>query len=224
MSVEIHSLSLGPLGTNAYLVGDRASGEAVLIDPVGDLTEDHKELRPPRMLAFAAERDLRIALILATHAHWDHVLSSASLQAATDADFYIHQNARPWLEHLPEMGQNFFGPTVTFPAAATVNRWLLDGPETIRHGQIELETRFTPGHSPDHLSFVLHGEKAVFSGDSLFAGGIGRWDLRGGDQDQLLKAIREELFTLPDDYRVFPGHGGPTAIGQERRTNPFLRD
>ena len=222
MSIEIHRLQLGPLGTNAYLIGERERGEAILIDPVGDLTREYEELQPPRLLAFAAERDLRITLILATHAHWDHVLSSNSIQTATAAPFYAHHQSDSWLQSQPESGAHMFGEGVLFPAAAPVDRWLADGPEEIVLGNIRLETRYTPGHANDHLSYILYSERAVFSGDALFAGGIGRWDLLGGDREQLLASIRTQLLTLDDDYRVYPGHGEPTTIGHERRSNPYL--
>lgn len=222
MTIEIHHLQLGPLGTNSYLIGDRGSGEAILIDPVGDLTHDFEEVRPPRLVALAAEHHLRITLILATHAHWDHVLSSGSIQAETGAPFYAHRKSDSWLQSQPESGARMFGTGVRFPVAAPVDRWLSDGPEEIALGKIRLETRYTPGHSADHLSYVLHSERAVFSGDSLFAGGVGRWDLPGGDSEQLLTSIQTQLFTLADDYRVYPGHGEATTIGHERRTNPFL--
>ena len=222
MSIEIHTLTLNPLGTNSYLIGDREAGQAILIDPGGDLNQEFAELRPPRILQFAAERELPIQLILATHAHWDHVLSSATIRSETGAPFYSHHLSRTWLDHQPESGSHMFGPGVTFPVAAPVDRWLTDGPEEISLGNIHLETRHTPGHAADHLSFVLHSERTVFSGDSLFAGGIGRWDLPGGDHSQLLASIQKQLLTLPDDYRVYPGHGEATTIGQERQTNPFL--
>ena len=222
MSIEIYRLQLGPLGTNSYLIGERERGEAILIDPVGDLTHEYEELLPPRLLAFAAERELRIALILATHAHWDHVLSSSSIQSETGAPFYAHHRSDSWLQSQPESGARMFGEGVRFPAAAPVDRWLVDGPEEITHGNIRLETRYTPGHSTDHLSYVLHSERTVFSGDALFANGIGRWDLPGGDHEQLLASIRAQLLTLDDDYRVYPGHGELTTIGHERRTNPYL--
>ena len=223
MNIEIHSLVLQPLGTNSYLIGDRAASQAILIDPGGDLTAEFAELRPPRILQLAENLALRIELILATHAHWDHVLSSDLIRKETGAPFQAHHLAEPWLQQQPESASRMFGAGLRFPAAAAVDRWLTDGPEEITLGSIQLETRYTPGHAADHLSFVLHSERAVFSGDSLFAGGIGRWDLPGGDQPQLLASIQNQLLTLPDDYRVYPGHGEATTIGHERRSNPFLR-
>lgn len=223
MTIEFHRCALGPLSTNAYLIGDRESGESILIDPAGDLSPENEESLPPRLPAFAAEKGLRIALIIATHAHWDHVLSSKSIQEATGAPFYAHRHCREALQGLPQIGALFFGPRVRFPEAARVDRWLTDGPEEISLGSIRLETRFTPGHSPDHLSFILHSERAVIGGDALFAGSVGRWDLPGGDHDRLIASIHAQLLSLPDDYRVLPGHGEPTTIGHERLYNPYLQ-
>lgn len=222
MNIEIHSLVLQPLSTNSYLIGDREAEQAILIDPGGDLTAEFAELRPPRILQLAESLSLRIELILATHAHWDHVLSSDLIRRETGAPFYTHHLSEPWLQQQPESASRMFGPGIRFPAAAPIDRWLTDGPEEITLGNIHLETRYTPGHAADHLSFVLHSERAVFSGDSLFAGGIGRWDLPGGDHPQLLASIRNQLLTLPDDYRVYPGHGEASTIGNERRNNHFL--
>ncbi|MCS6834604.1 MAG: MBL fold metallo-hydrolase [Anaerolineae bacterium] len=211
MSLEILRLELGVAQTNAYLVADTMTRRAVLIDPVDDA---------PRLVQAAETRGWTIALILATHAHFDHVLASRDLKTMTSAPFYIHADCLPWLEALPVQGMRFgLG---AFPEAAAPDRLLGSEPEVIELDGISLETLYTPGHAPGHLAFFLRSENVVFSGDALFAGSIGRTDLPGGDYPLLMRSIFDKLIPLGDDVRVLSGHGPATTIGRERRINPFL--
>ncbi len=211
MSLAIKYATLGLAATNAYLIGDDETGDAVLIDPV-----DQAET----LAQIAQESDWTIKLILATHAHFDHVLASKALKELTGAPFYIHHEAAEWLKFLPETGIRFTGSP--YPEAATPDRLLTTESETIEVGAIKLETLYTPGHAPGHLSFYLRDYGIVFSGDLLFAGTVGRTDIPGSNSALLLKSIRERLLTLPDDTRVLPGHGQSTTISKERATNPYL--
>lgn len=211
MSIEIKYATLGIARTNAYLIGDTDTNEAILIDPV-DNAEGLKQI--------ADDSGWTIKLILATHAHFDHVLASQELKELTGAPFYIHHEAAEWLDRVPDAGVRFVG--TPFPEPAAPDRLLTTVSETIELGAIKLETLFTPGHAPGHLSFYMREQGIVFSGDSLFAGTVGRTDIPGSDSLLLLKSIREMLLTLPDDTTVLPGHGGATSIGRERATNPFL--
>lgn len=213
MSIEIKSLTLGVAATHCYIIGDTVTGRAVLIDPV-----DQAET----LLDAAQKANWQIALILATHGHFDHILASKALKDATGAPFYIHHKGVEWLENLPQQGQ-IFG-LGRFPPAAEPDRLLGDESETIQLDGITLDTLFTPGHSPDHLSFVLHEQHTVIGGDALFASTIGRTDLPGADYDQLMQSITQKLLPLGDDFRVLPGHMHETTIGRERRTNPFIID
>ncbi|MFN8448836.1 MAG: MBL fold metallo-hydrolase [Anaerolineae bacterium] len=210
MNTQIKYVTLGLAETNAYLLGDE-SGQAILIDPV-----DEAEL----LVKSAAGAGWTIQLILATHAHFDHVLASKKLKELTGAPFYIHHEAAQWLKNLPETGVRFTG--TAFPEAAVPDRLLTTETETIELGAFRLETIYTAGHAPGHLAFYLRDHGVLFSGDSLFAGTIGRTDLPGSDHDLLIRLIRENLLTLPDETQVLPGHGRPTTIGVERATNPFL--
>lgn len=214
MSAEISilTLTLGMVETNAYIVGNRASGQAVLIDPVDDA---------PLLVQTAADAGFEIALILATHAHFDHVLASAALKQLTGAPFALHAEAEPMLRGLPEQGRMFFGSLL--PPAAEPDRLITSEDEVIELGAIWLHPLYTPGHAPGHLAFFMPSQQLVFSGDALFAGSIGRTDLPGGSMPLLLDSIRQKLLTLDDDVRVLPGHGQPTTIGIERRENPYLR-
>lgn len=212
MTVIIQSFTLGIVATNAYLIGDDTTKEAIVIDPVDEAPFIHQK---------AQESGWTIKLILATHAHFDHILASKALKDLTHAPFYIHADCQPWLEILPKQGV-FFG-LGTFPPAAKPDRWLTSQTETIEVGAISLKTLYTPGHADGHLAFYMPSHKVVFSGDTLFAGSIGRTDLPGGNYERLMQSIHEQLLPLGDDVRVLAGHMSETTIGWERATNPFLR-
>ena len=211
MPIKIKSLTLGPFATNAYLVADSQTGNAILIDPVDDA---------PAILAAADQDSWNIKLMIATHAHLDHVLASAAIKQALDIPFYIHEECEPLLHEIPMQGV-FFG-LGDLPAAAAPDRLLTSDPEDIELDSIRLRSLYTPGHAPGHLSFYLPDHKILFSGDSLFAGSIGRTDLPGGDHALLMRSIVDKLMVLDDDVQVLPGHMGLTTIGRERQTNPFL--
>ncbi|MCB9460083.1 MAG: MBL fold metallo-hydrolase [Anaerolineaceae bacterium] len=213
MAIKILQLNLGLAATNAYIIGDTEINEAILIDPVDDAQ---------RLLAAAKNEGWNIRLILATHAHFDHVLASKEIKELTGAPFYIHEDCVPWLEQLPTQGR-LFGLS-SFPEAAKPNQLLTSGSEEIDLGGIKLKTLYTPGHAPGHLSFYLPSEHIVFSGDTLFAGSIGRTDLPGGDYNVLMDSIFSKLIPLGDETIVLAGHMQATTIGQERLTNPFLLD
>lgn len=210
MAIEIHSQTLGLASTNSYLIGDTTLREAILIDPVDDA---------PTLARWASELGWTIQMILATHAHFDHVLASAALKDRTKAPFYIHQEAIAMLNNLPQTGLRFGNQL--FPSAAVPDAYLEDE-QIITLGEIQLTCLYTPGHAPGHIAFYLASEKVVFSGDTLFAGSIGRTDLPGSDLPTLLKSIRTRLLTLDDQVTVLAGHLEATTIGHERRHNPYV--
>ena len=211
MPIQIISLALGAFAANAYLVADAETGSAILIDPVDNA---------PRILAAAAEQGWRIKLMLATHAHLDHVLASQDIKNQLRIPFYIHHDCQTWLAELPAQGKLFgLGP---LPPAAKPDRLLTTESEVIELDGIRLKTLYTPGHAPGHLAFYLEAQKILFSGDTLFAGSIGRTDLPGGDFKLLMQSIHNQLMVLDDDVRVLPGHMQATTIGAERAANPFL--
>jgi hydroxyacylglutathione hydrolase len=142
------------------------------------------------------------------------------LKELTGAPFYIQSECVPMLQNLPQQGVRFVGKA--FPEAATPDRLLTTEPETIELGSIKLETIYTPGHAPGHLSFYMREGNMVFSGDCLFASSIGRTDLPGGDYELLMRSIFDKLLPLGDKTQVLPGHMEPTSIGKERTTNLFL--
>ncbi|MYD11048.1 MAG: MBL fold metallo-hydrolase [Chloroflexi bacterium] len=211
MSIKIKSLTLGPFATNAYLIADTQTANAILIDPVDNA---------PAILTAARDEGWTIKLMIATHAHLDHVLASAAIKQALDIPFYIHKDCEALLAEIPMQGV-FFG-LGELPAAAQPDRLLASESETIELDAIQLQSLYTPGHAPGHLSFYLPDHKVLFSGDTLFAGSIGRTDLPGGDHALLMRSIIDKLMVLDDDVQVLPGHMGITTIGRERLTNPFL--
>ncbi len=210
MPIKIKSLTLGPFATNAYLVADTETNSAILIDPVDDA---------PTILSAAEDEGWAIKLMIATHAHLDHVLASAEVKRQLQIPFLIHEDCEALLAEIPLQGL-YFG-LGQLPEAAQPDRLLKDN-DIVELDSMRLLSLYTPGHAPGHLSFYLAEHKILFSGDSLFAGSIGRTDLPGGGHDLLLKSIFDRLMTLDDDVHVLPGHMGATTIGRERLTNPFI--
>ena len=211
MELEIRRATLGMVQTNAYIVGDKDTGDAVLIDPVDDAQALYDAVQ---------EAGWTIKLILATHAHFDHVLASKEFKALTNAPFWIHEDCVEQLKQLPETGKRFgLG---DLPEAAEPDKLLGSERETIQIGDLKFETLYTPGHAVGHLSFYMPEHNLVFSGDALFQGSIGRVDLPGGNYEQLMQSIFTQLIPLGDDTLVLPGHGINTTIGCEKQTNPYL--
>ena len=209
MTIHIKQLTLGAVSTNAYLVGDTASNEALVIDPVDNA---------PLILQAAEDAGWTIKLILATHAHFDHILASKELKVKTGAPFYIHKDCLPYLDSLPQQGK-LFG-LGEFPEAATPDRLLTSTSETIELGNIQLQTLYTPGHAPGHISFLMPEQKILFSGDSLFAGSIGRTDLPGGSWTQMPEPLyagdggHYMVFSTFDD-QLIPAYHSPNETPNE---------
>lgn len=210
MSIAIKSLTLGAFATNAYLVADTATKNALLIDPVDN---------PDLILAAAADEGWSIVMMVATHAHLDHVLAAAALKKQLRIPFFAHKDIPPLLREVPLQGI-YFG-LGELPAPPEPDE-LLEDEATITLDSIVLRCLYTPGHAPGHISLLMEKEGVLFSGDTLFAGSIGRTDLPGGDHPLLMRSILDRLMPLDDAVRVLPGHMGETTIGRERKTNPFL--
>ena len=212
MSVDVLKLTLGPLQTNCYVLGDDGSGDALVIDPA-----DHADL----LVETARGRGWTIGAILATHGHFDHVLASGPLQQQTDAPFYAHRADLPMIQALVPQVREWMGISASPPAEVT---HFVGADDNITLGGIVLEVLHTPGHSPGHVSYVLRERQMVFSGDCLFRGSVGRADLPGGDYETLMRSITTQLLPLGDAFTVAPGHMENTTIGYERTHNPYLLD
>jgi hydroxyacylglutathione hydrolase len=211
MTIETLNLTLGIVQTNCFVVADAATGAAVVIDPADDALTIGQAVK---------ERGWTVREILATHAHFDHVLAVDALRRATGAPFRLHQADAPLLQMMPVTGQ-WFG--LPLPPGPEPDGFVQEGERIVVDG-IELEVRFTPGHTPGHVSYVLAAPQIVFCGDCLFQGSIGRTDLPDCDHRLLLRSIKDRLLSLGDTYTVAPGHGPLTTIGEERVTNPYLVD
>jgi glyoxylase-like metal-dependent hydrolase (beta-lactamase superfamily II) len=209
MTLRMLQLPLGPLQTNCYIVACTATNQAAVVDPSWD---GHA------ILARINKEGWTVSHILLTHTHFDHVGALAELKELTGAPIYVHAEATEMLKRAPAAAA-LWGFTLDAPPAPD---HFLETGEKFQIGELEVEVLFTPGHAPGHVCFYLPAHDALFDGDVLFQGSIGRTDLPGGDYDLLMSTIREKVMVLPDETVVLSGHGPATTIGYERRTNPFL--
>jgi len=206
----VKMLVVGPFASNCYIVGSSSTKEGMIIDPGAEAGT---------ILKTVQQTGLSISLIVATHAHMDHIDALQAVKEETNAPFALHEAEEALLSGgamrpLQSLG---FSP---YQSAPEPDRLLKDG-DRIDVGDLHFEVLHTPGHSPGGICLSGHG--VVFSGDALFNFSIGRTDFPGGSYERLLKGIREKLMVLPDETIVYPGHGPATTIGDERRGNPFLR-
>ena len=203
------SLETGPIMTNCYILGDSESKVAAVVDPGGHVGAIRSALE---------RHQVECKLIINTHAHFDHVGGNAELKKATGAEILIHPAEAEALTHLSGHAR-LFGLSVEDSPPA--DRTIEEG-EVIEVGSLRLNVLHTPGHSPGSVSLVVEGEKKILVGDLIFQGSIGRVDLPGGSFETLKKMADEKILVHPDDTDLYPGHGPPTNVGVEKRTNPFL--
>ena len=210
--INVHFFTFNGFQENTYILFDETK-ECVIIDPGCYATEEQSILKN-----YILENDLKPVKLLNTHCHIDHVLGNNFVASTFNIGLEMHEKDLPTLHATPVYGQTFGFNIDKSPEPTTL---LKDG-DMVQFGNSELEVLFTPGHAPGHVVFVAHKEKFIVNGDVLFQGSIGRTDLPGGDMPTLLNSIRTKLFTLPDDYTVYTGHGASTTIGFEKNNNPFL--
>ncbi|MCU0791831.1 MAG: MBL fold metallo-hydrolase [Opitutaceae bacterium] len=212
MSLKLHVCPAGPIETNAYLLTDAARGEAVLIDAPGDVWAD---IEPVLKREGCALKELWL-----THGHWDHMQGVAEVVRATGAKVSAHPDDKVLLE-TPGVMEVFLPSTIKLAPVRT-DRWLAQG-ERIEALGLAWEVRHVPGHCPGSVLFWCETEGVAFCGDAIFNGGVGRTDFPGGSMAMLEKSIRGQIYTLPADTRLYPGHGDATTVAAERAGNPFVR-
>ena len=209
--MDVRMFTVGPVAENCFLFRRDGSSEALIVDPGEEA---------PKLLGAIEQLGLELKGILLTHTHFDHIGAVAPVAQATGAEVWVPEIERPVLadimSYVPWPG---FGPFESYEAEHT-----LRGGETLELAGFEIDVIFTPGHSPGHVTFSIPDEQAVFSGDVLFQGSVGRVDLPGGDWATLLESIRGLVDSLHEDTTVYPGHMGVTSLGAERATNPFLAE
>jgi glyoxylase-like metal-dependent hydrolase (beta-lactamase superfamily II) len=211
--ISVEQFTFNPFSENTYVLYDE-TGQAVIIDPgCADKVECEE------LYNFIDTKGLRPVQIINTHAHIDHVLGVAAVKRKYNIPFALHQIDEPYLKAVKTYASNYGFYQFDEPE---IDRYLTEG-ETVTFGNSSLEVIFVPGHAPGHVAFVSAADKFVIGGDVLFYMSIGRTDLPGGNHATLLASIRNKLFTLPDDYKVYAGHMQPTTIGFEKKNNPFLK-
>jgi hydroxyacylglutathione hydrolase len=210
--VNVHVLPAGPIQTNAYLLTDPSSGEAVLVDaPEGVWSQVEPILK---------KEGCRLCALWLTHGHWDHTQGAAEVARKSGAPIFAHEDDRPLIE-TPEVMRALMIPGLTVEPSK-VDRWLEDG-ETLEALGEKVRVSHVPGHAPGSLMFYFPASAAAFSGDALFRENVGRTDLPGGDFAQLARSIRTRIYTLPGETTVYPGHGGTTTVAEEKAGNPHVR-
>jgi hydroxyacylglutathione hydrolase len=209
--MDVRMFTVGPVAENTYIFRRDGSDRALIVDP-GDEAE--------MLLGAIDQLGVELDGILLTHTHFDHIGAVGPVARATGAEVWVPEIEKGVLadinSYVPWPG---FGPFESHEAEHA-----LKGGEKLELAGFEIDVIFTPGHSPGHVSFSIPDEQAVFSGDVLFQGSVGRTDLPGGDWNTLLDSIRTLIDTLPAETRVHPGHMGLTSLGAERASNPFLAE
>jgi len=202
----------GPLLVNCYIVGDEKSKEAIVVDPGGNVEN---------ILDALKEDDLKVKMIINTHAHFDHIGGNKGLSEATGAGIYIHPDEKEMLMSMNSMAMHFGTEVEQSPAPAG---FLNDG-DIIKLGdKLTIQVLLTPGHSPGSICLYIKDENMVIDGDLLFQYSVGRTDFPGGSHAELIKSIKTKLFPLGENVEVYPGHGPPTTLKQEKKYNPFLQE
>jgi hydroxyacylglutathione hydrolase len=215
--VIVETFAVGALGCNCTILGDPQSGEAIVIDGGDEVPEIAQRL---------TAHNLRPRYLVHTHAHFDHIGALGPLRERVGGEALLHHADLPLYRSLPQQAR-LFG-MVPAPQVVALDGDLTDG-DVLRAGAVELRCIHTPGHTPGSTSFAL-GPNApaeaalLFTGDTLFRGAVGRWDLGGTSLSDIVRSIREKLFVYDDASVVVPGHGPSTTIGHERSTNPYLTD
>ena len=208
--MDVRCLTVGPVAENCYLVRGDGAEHALIVDPGEE---------PDRILSLVDELGVKVEAILLTHTHFDHIGAVAPVARATGAPVYCPELEVPVLADIMSWVPPGFGPYESYDADRA-----LRGGERLELAAFEIDVLHTPGHSPGHVTYSIPAEAALFSGDVLFQGSVGRVDLPGGDGPTLMKTLRSLAEGFPEETTVYPGHMGLTTLGSERATNPFLAE
>ncbi len=212
MNIEI--LTFNAFQENTVVAECPKTKECIIVDPgCSNESECHT------LSQLIAKKNLKPVRLINTHCHIDHVLGNKYVANLYNLPLEAHQGEIPVLQANVQVSKMY---GIAYDESPAIERYISPG-DTLVFGEVELRVVFTPGHSPASLCFIEPQSKQVIGGDVLFHGSIGRTDLPGGNYDTLIKSIKDELMTLPDDYIVYPGHGPSTTIGFERKNNPFLQ-
>ena len=211
--LTVQPFTFNPVQENTYVLYNE-KGECCIIDPGCYFASEEKALTD-----FIEQNKLQPVLLLNTHCHLDHIFGNKFISKTYNLKLHLHPQEKAVLEYGPAAGQLWQLPFDNYDGELV----FLNEGQTIRIGDDELQVLFTPGHSPGSISFYDKASKFVISGDVLFEGSVGRTDLPGGNFTTLEESIKTKLYTLPEDTVVYPGHGGSTTVGDEMKTNPFVK-
>lgn len=210
--LQTHFFTFNPFQENTYLLFDETN-ECVIIDPGCSTDAERNELTQ-----FISTNKLNPVLLINTHSHLDHMLGNSFIKQTYNIPFLLHKNELPILHSAVETGRKY---GVVITPSPEPDRFIEDE-EIVRFGKTVLKTLYTPGHAPGEISFYHDESKTLIAGDVLFNGSIGRYDFPLSDYESLMQSIFKKLLVLPDDVKVYCGHGSPTTIGKEKRSNPYL--
>lgn len=210
--IKVEKFVVNPLGENSFLLYDE-TGECVFVDPGFYYDEEHQEIKD-----FISENNLKPVSITNTHCHFDHIMGVEFIRNEYKIPFCAHASDAFWVEKALDQGKMF---GFKMKTVSPINNFITET-EKLKFGNSQMEIIHLPGHSPGHVVFYAKEDKILIAGDVLFYGSIGRTDLPGGNYETLISNIKNKLFALPDDTKVFCGHGPETTLGFEKASNPFL--
>lgn len=211
--LKVHKFTFNPFGENSYLIWEKESKQAAVIDPGCYDDSEKKETDD-----FINSNELKIKYLFNTHCHLDHIFGNCYIKSKYNPEYYAPEEDLPLLQNASHQA-NMFG--LEIKEICVPDKFIKDGMKLLL-GNSELEFIFTPGHTPGGYCIYSQSNNICITGDVLFDGSIGRTDLLGGNYNQLLESIREKLFVLPDETTIYPGHGDASTIGREKKTNPFF--
>ncbi len=210
--IKIEKFVVNPLGENSFVLSDE-TGDAIFIDPGFYFDEEHREIKD-----YIHSNNFTPVKIVNTHCHFDHIMGVEFIRNEYGIPFYAHSEDSFWVEKVATQSKMY---GFEMNSVEPVDKFLVEK-EKVKFGNSQLEVIHIPGHSPGHVVLYSKNDNFLVAGDVLFHGSIGRTDLPGGDYNTLISNIKSKLFLLPDDTKVYCGHGPETTIGFEKNNNPFL--